>query len=69
VALLATLVLLFVFQGRQILAQPPIIAMLAVPIIIQVYPNSGLAYLINRRLGVAHAVAGPSALDRRRQLL
>ncbi len=62
VALLATIVLLFAFQGRQILAQPLIIAMLAVPIIIQVYFNSGLAYWLNRRLGVAHSVAGPSAL-------
>jgi ACR3 family arsenite transporter len=62
VALLATIVLLFGFQGRQILAQPLIIAMLAVPIVIQVYFNSGLAYLLNRRLGVAHTVAGPSAL-------
>jgi arsenite transporter len=61
-ALLATIVLLFAFQGRQILAQPSIIAMLAVPILIQVYFNSGLAYLLNRRLKVAHAVAGPSAL-------
>jgi len=61
-ALLATIVLLFAFQGRQILAQPLIIAMLAVPIVIQVYLNSGLAYLLNRRLKVAHAVAGPSAL-------
>jgi ACR3 family arsenite transporter len=61
-ALLATIVLLFAFQGRQILAQPLIIAMLAVPILIQVYFNSGLAYLLNRRLGVAHCVAGPSAL-------
>ena len=61
-ALLATIVLLFAFQGRQILAQPLIIAMLAVPILIQVYVNSGLAYLLNRRLKVAHAVAGPSAL-------
>jgi ACR3 family arsenite transporter len=61
-ALLATIVLLFAFQGRQILAQPLIIAMLAVPILIQVYLNSGLAYLLNRRLRVAHAVAGPSAL-------
>jgi ACR3 family arsenite transporter len=61
-ALLATIVLLFAFQGRQILAQPLIIAMLAVPIVIQVYFNSGLAYLVNRRLGVAHCVAGPSAL-------
>src|SRR5512134_51597 len=61
-ALLATIVLLFAFQGRQILAQPLIIAMLAVPIVIQVYLNSGLAYWLNRRLGVAHCVAGPSAL-------
>lgn len=61
-ALLATIVLLFAFQGRQILAQPLVIAMLAVPIVIQVYFNSGLAYLLNRRFGVAHSVAGPSAL-------
>jgi ACR3 family arsenite transporter len=61
-ALLATIVLLFAFQGRQILAQPLIIAMLAVPILIQVYFNSGLAYRLNRRFGVAHCVAGPSAL-------
>lgn len=61
-ALLATLVLLFGFQGEQILSQPLIIALLAVPILIQVYFNSGLAYLLNRRLGVAHCVAGPSAL-------
>jgi ACR3 family arsenite transporter len=61
-ALLATLVLLFGFQGEQILAQPLIIALLAVPILIQVYFNSGLAYLLNRRFGVAHCVAGPSAL-------
>jgi ACR3 family arsenite transporter len=61
-ALLATIVMLFAFQGRQILAQPLIIAMLAVPIVIQVYFNSGLAYWLNRRLGVAHCVAGPSAL-------
>jgi ACR3 family arsenite transporter len=61
-ALLATIVLLFAFQGRQILAQPLIIAMLAVPIVIQVYLNSGLAYWLNRRFGVAHCVAGPSAL-------
>jgi len=61
-ALLATLVLLFGFQGRQILEQPAIIAMLAVPILIQVYFNSGLAYLLNRRFGVAHCVAAPSAL-------
>jgi len=61
-ALLATLILLFGFQGQQILAQPTIIALLAVPILIQVYFNSGLAYLLNRKLGVAHCVAGPSAL-------
>jgi ACR3 family arsenite transporter len=61
-ALLATLVLLFGFQGRQIIAQPLIIALLAVPILVQVYFNSALAYWLNRRLGVAHCVAGPSAL-------
>ena len=61
-ALLATLVLLFGFQGEQILAQPLIIALLAVPILIQVYFNSGLAYLLNRRFRVAHCIAGPSAL-------
>jgi len=61
-ALLATLVLLFAFQGEQILAQPLVIAMLAVPIAIQVYFNSALAYWLNKRLGVAHCVAGPSAL-------
>ncbi len=62
VALLATLILLFGFQGRQILAQPLIIALLAVPILIQVYFNSGLAYLLNRAAGEAHCVAAPSAL-------
>lgn len=61
-ALLATLVLLFGFQGEQILSQPLIIALLAVPILIQVYFNSGLAYLLNRKFKVAHCVAGPSAL-------
>jgi len=61
-ALLVTLVLLFAFQGGQILKQPLVIAMLAVPIVIQVYFNSGLAYLLNRRFGVAHCVAAPSAL-------
>ena len=61
-ALLLTLVLLFAFQGEAILRQPLIIAMLAVPILIQVFFNSGLAYLLNRRLGVAHCVAAPSAL-------
>jgi len=62
VALLATLVLLFGFQGEQIIAQPLIIALLAVPILIQVYFNSGLAYLLNRATGEAHCVAAPSAL-------
>ncbi|HEX7617624.1 MAG TPA: arsenical-resistance protein, partial [Verrucomicrobiae bacterium] len=62
VALLATLVLLFGFQGEQILAQPLIIAILALPILIQVYFNAGLAYLLNRAAGEAHCVAGPSAL-------
>jgi ACR3 family arsenite transporter len=61
-ALLVTLVVLFGFQGEQIVAQPLIILLLAVPILIQVYFNSGLAYLLNRQLGVAHCVAGPSAL-------
>jgi arsenite transporter len=61
-ALLTTLVLLFAFQGKSIVAQPLIIAMLAVPITIQVFLNSGLAYWLNRRLGEAHCVAGPSAL-------
>jgi len=61
-ALLLTLVLLFGFQGRQMLEQPVVIALLAVPILIQVYFTSGLAYLLNRRFGVAHCVAGPSAL-------
>src|SRR5664279_2344903 len=62
VALLATLVLLFGFQGDQILAQPLVIALLAVPILIQVYFNAGLAYLLNRASGEAHCVAAPSAL-------
>ena len=61
-ALLATLVLLFGFQGQQILAQPLIIALLAVPILIQVYFNAGLAYLLNRWAGERHDVAGPSCL-------
>jgi len=62
IALLTTLVLLFGFQGEQIIAQPIVIAFLAVPILIQVYFNSGLAYLLNRTAGEAHCVAGPSAL-------
>ncbi|WGS55086.1 ACR3 family arsenite efflux transporter (plasmid) [Paraburkholderia sp. D15] len=61
-ALLATLVLLFAFQGQAIIREPLVIAMLAVPILIQVFLNSGLAYLLNRKLGVAHCVAGPSSL-------
>jgi len=61
-ALLLTLVLLFAFQGEAILAQPLVIALLAVPILIQVILNSGLAYWLNRKMGVAHCVAGPSAL-------
>ena len=62
VALLATLVLLFGFQGQQIIAQPTVILLLAIPILIQVYFNSGLAYLLNRFFGEQHCVAGPSAL-------
>ena len=62
VALLTTLVLLFGFQGEQIIAQPAVIGLLAVPILIQVYFNSGLAYLLNRIAGERHCVAGPSAL-------
>ncbi len=61
-ALLLTLVLLFAFQGEAITQQPLVIAILAVPILVQVVFNSALAYLLNRQLGVAHCVAGPSAL-------
>ena len=61
-ALLATLILLFGFQGKQIIAQPVVIALLAVPILVQVYLNAGLAYLLNRWAGEQHCVAGPSAL-------
>jgi arsenite transporter len=61
-ALLATLVLLFAFQGQAILKQPLVIVMLAVPILIQVLFNAGLAYGLNRKLGESHAVACPSAL-------
>ncbi len=61
-ALLATLVLLFAFQGQSIIDQPLVIAMLAVPILIQVLFNSALAYWLNRQLGEAHNVACPSAL-------
>jgi arsenite transporter len=62
VALLATLVLLFGFQGEQIIRQPTVIAILAVPILIQVYLNAGLAYWLSRRFGVAWCVAAPAAL-------
>ena len=61
-ALLATLVLLFGFQGQQIIAQPLIIALLAIPILIQVYGNSGLAYGLMRWFKVPHAVGAPGAL-------
>jgi arsenite transporter len=61
-ALLATLVLLFAFQGEAILKQPLVIALLAVPILIQVFFNSALAYWLNRALGEKHSVACPSAL-------
>jgi arsenite transporter len=62
VALLATLVLLFGFQGEQIVRQPGVIAILAVPILVQVYFNAGLAYGLSRRFGVAWCVAAPAAL-------
>jgi len=62
VALLATLVLLFAFQGKAILQQPLVIALLAVPILIQVFLNSSLAYVLNRALGEKHSIACPSAL-------
>lgn len=61
-ALLATLVLLFAFQGEAILRQPLVIALLAVPILIQVFFNSALAYWLNRVLGEKHNIACPSAL-------
>ena len=61
-ALLATLVLLFAFQGEALLNQPLVIALLAVPILIQVFFNSALAYWLNRALGEKHSVACPSAL-------
>jgi ACR3 family arsenite transporter len=61
-ALLTTLVLLFAFQGEAILQQPLVIAILAVPILIQVFLNSGLAYWLNRRVGEKHSIACPSAL-------
>jgi ACR3 family arsenite transporter len=61
-ALLATLILLFAFQGEEILRQPRVIALLAVPILIQVLFNSALAYGLNRAVGESHSVACPSAL-------
>ncbi|PHV00572.1 arsenical-resistance protein [Iodobacter sp. BJB302] len=61
-ALLATLILLFSFQGKAILDQPLVIALLAIPILIQVFFNSGLAYLLNRMVGEKHNIACPSAL-------
>ena len=61
-ALLLTLGLLFAFQGEAIIRQPLVIAMLAVPILIQVFFNSGLAYWLNRKVGEKHSIAGPSAL-------
>ena len=61
-ALLLTLVLLFAFQGEQIIEQPFVIGILAVPILVQVVLNSGLAYWLNRKLNVDYCVAGPSAL-------
>jgi ACR3 family arsenite transporter len=61
-ALLLTLVLLFAFQGNAILKQPLVIALLAVPILVQVFFNSSVAYLLNRALGEKHSVACPSAL-------
>src|SRR5260370_23543395 len=62
VALLATLVLLFGFHGEEFVRQPLVIAILAVPIVIQVYLNASIAYGLNRALGVPHNVACPSAL-------
>ena len=61
-ALLATLILLFAFQGQVIISQPLVIALLAVPIFIQVVFNASLAYWLNRQVGESHAVACPSAL-------
>ncbi len=62
ISLLTTLVLLFGFQGEQILARPMVIVLLAVPILIQVYFNAGLAYWLSRKFGVAWCVAAPAAL-------
>jgi arsenite transporter len=60
--LLITLVLLFAFQGGAIIQQPLVIVLLAAPILIQVFVNSGMAYLLSRRLGAPHCAAGPSRL-------
>jgi len=62
VALLTTLILLFAFQGSAILQHPLIIVLLAVPILVQVFLNASLAYLLNWRLGVEYSIAGPSCL-------
>ncbi|WP_288351281.1 ACR3 family arsenite efflux transporter [uncultured Thalassospira sp.] len=62
IALLTTLVLLFAFQGQQIIAQPIIIALLAVPIILQTYFIAAIAYVTNKFLGVEHRIAAPSAM-------
>nr|WP_258548618.1 ACR3 family arsenite efflux transporter [Thalassospira profundimaris] len=62
IALLSTLVLLFAFQGQQIIAQPMIIALLAVPIILQTYFIAAIAYVANKFLGVEHRIAAPSAM-------
>jgi ACR3 family arsenite transporter len=61
-ALLVTLILLFAFQGEAILKQPMVIVMLSVPILIQVFFNSSLAYWLNRKVGEKHNIACPSAL-------
>ncbi|CAM3519284.1 ACR3 family arsenite efflux transporter [Thalassospira profundimaris] len=62
IALLSTLVLLFAFQGQQIIAQPMIIALLAVPIILQTYFIAAIAYVANKLLGVEHKIAAPSSM-------
>jgi ACR3 family arsenite transporter len=62
VALLATLVLLFGLQGDAVLQQPLVIALIAVPILVQVLLTSSLAYGLNRLAREPHAVACPSAL-------
>jgi len=61
-SLLATLILLFAFQGKAILEQPLIIVLLSIPILLQVVFNAGFAYWLNRKFGESHAVACPSAL-------